>query len=563
MSKIPKRGIWLAVSLIGLMFLGRRADALETSGDKVTEVFSEKAGFYHEDIQIELKIPGMTAIYYTQDGTVPSREAVLYQEPIKLAVEEDGVKAYTIQAIGYDEEDQASEIYTHTYFLGEDVKERFSTWVVAITSDPVNLYDDENGILVGGRMKREYLETHPEEEEAAAPANYYLRGEGSEREAYVEIFDENGEVLISNSIGLRVHGGVSRSMDQKSLRLIAREDYGEGTFDIRLFEENEQLSYEKFVLRNSGNDNQHAFMRNECALKLFEEAGFPDTTEFRPAAVFLNGEYYGFEWITEIYDDCYFHENYGTTENQGSWQVLDVKDGLLEPEDPWDLANVQAVQSWNEIYTLCTTQDLTNDSVFQRFAAKVDVENFLLYHFMEIYFANPDWPFNNNKVYRWYSNSNDYGEGSTDGKWRFLTYDFDEALAKRDSSAASDLSLSKALGLEDAGHWNRYYPVLAAVLKRQDMKERFAEIMEEQLEGALSPENFCRVIDEIAAEREEEVLIYQQELAKKEGAIPDSEQEAVLQEYRERLLEEEQMIRDFAWERPRYMWEELKILEDF
>lgn len=43
----------------------------------------------------------------------------------------------------------------------------------------------------------------------------------------------------------------------------------------------------------------------------------------------------------------------------------------------------------------------------------------------------------------------------------------------------------------------------------------------------------------------------------------DDDQEAFLQEYRERLLEEEQMIRDFAWERPRYMWEELKILEDF
>mgnify|MGYP001072521302 CR=1 FL=1 len=122
MNKMPKRGIWLAVSLICLMLFGRRTDAMETSGNKVTPVFPEKQGFYQED--------------------------------------------------------NASEIYTHTYFLGEDVKERFSTWVIAITSDPVNLYDDENGILVGGRMKREYLESHPEEEEAVVYQQELARKDG-------------------------------------------------------------------------------------------------------------------------------------------------------------------------------------------------------------------------------------------------------------------------------------------------------------------------------------------------------------------------------------------------
>lgn len=184
---------------------------------------------------------------------------------------------------------------------------------------------------------------------------------------------------------------------------------------------------------------------------------------------------------------------------------------------------------------------------------------------MEIYLANPDWPFNNNKVYRWYSNSNDYGEKSTDGKWRFLTYDFDEGLAKTDSSAASDPSLSKALGLTDPGHWDRYYPMLAAVLKRDDMKARFLEIAEEQMEGALSPENFCRIIDEIAEIREEEVLVYKQDLAIKEEEEEgeDEPQEEILRESREELEEEEKILQNFARERPAYMREELKVLEDF
>ena len=564
MKRESKRRFWFVVSLICLLGFMKSIDAKMANnadnGEK--QIFSEESGFYQENIQVVLKIPEMSKLFYTLDGAVPSEKAILYQDPIELMVPKDGIQAYVIRVVGYNEAGEPSRCYAHTYFLGEKVSERFSTRVCAITSDPVNLYDDDRGILVGGRMKKEYLEANPEVPEEAAPANYYFRGRESEREAYVEIFSQEGEVLLSQPAGIRVHGGVSRSLEQKSLRLIARKEYGGESFNIQIFKENEQAIYKKFVLRNSGNDNCNAFMRNECALRLFEEAGFPDTTEFSPMAVFINGEYYGFEWLTELYDDCYFHENYGTTEHQGSYQVLEVDDGPLEAENPEDLSEVQAVSDWNGIYTLCTTKDLTDDDAFQEFAEKVDVENFLLYHFMEIYLANPDWPFNNNKVYRWYPNGNAYGEESTDGKWRFLAYDFDEGLAKTNSSAAFDPSLSKALGLKDSGHWKRYCPMLAAVLKREDMKNRFIEIAEEQMEGALSPENFCKVIDEISAMRREEVLAYQQSLAQKEG-LSEEQQTELQEEYKEHLREEEKIIKNFAKERPSYMKEELKILENF
>lgn len=107
--------------------------------------------------------------------------------------------------------------------------------------------------------------------------------------------------------------------------------------------------------------------------------------------------------------------------------------------------------------------------------------------------------------------------------------------------------------------------MLAAVLKRDDMKARFLEIAEEQMEGALSPENFCRIIDEIAEIREEEVLVYKQDLAIKEEEEEgeDEPQEEILRESREELEEEEKILQNFARERPAYMREELKVLEDF
>ncbi len=84
MRKVPKRVIWLLLSVVCLICFGGGLAASEAKRVIETEVFSEKGSFYQEDIQIELTIPGMSEIYYTQDGTTPSREACLYQEPIRL-----------------------------------------------------------------------------------------------------------------------------------------------------------------------------------------------------------------------------------------------------------------------------------------------------------------------------------------------------------------------------------------------------------------------------------------------------------------------------------------------
>lgn len=36
-----------------------------------------------------------------------------------------------------------------------------------------------------------------------------------------------------------------------------------------------------------------------------------DSKSVAPASVWLNGGYYNFEWLQEVYDDTYMEENYG------------------------------------------------------------------------------------------------------------------------------------------------------------------------------------------------------------------------------------------------------------
>ena len=572
--KRRRRGVLAAscLVLVGLMIYPERRELAREAVEMITmaerePVFSETGSFYEDPIQVTLQIEGAEEIYYTLDGSAPDTTASRYEAPVELEAGEN-LNVYTLRAVGYADGELQDEVYTHTYFLGKNVKDRHTDLVVAVSGNPEGLFGYENGILVGGRIKEEYLAAHPEEEDAAAPANYYNRGWDAEREVYVEILDPDGTRLISQDAGLRVHGGVSRSQPQKSLRLIARKRYGTKYFEAPLFGEEESSYYKKLVLRNSGNDYMLAFERNECALSLAADAGFPDTTRFRTAAVYLNGAYYGFEWLSEVFDDTYFERKYGTADKVGSWEILEVKNRLLSEEDEEEKSTKRAIRDWNAIYTLCTTQDLTEDSVFSMFAERVDVENFLLYHAIEIYLANPDWPFNNNKVYRWYPEDGSYGEESTDGKWRFLMYDFDEGLGKRDSSAPTDLSLSKALGLEDSGHWKRYNPIFAAVMKREDMKTRFTEIMEELMEGALSPEHFTGRAEELAEQRRPEVLQYLRFLAaedaqQEEALLAGKDEAALYEEYYQEVLEQEEKLREFAKLRPETMRAELERLKDY
>ncbi|MCI8595154.1 MAG: hypothetical protein HFI30_11570 [Lachnospiraceae bacterium] len=544
-----RRDRWSAVILLSiLMVITCLYSAKESAAYGEQEIyFSVEDSFCAKDQWLELSTMLDSDIYYTMDGSVPTEESCLYEGPILMKAYEE-VEAATIRAIAYYQDGSATDVYTRTYFLGKQVEERFSTIVVAISTDPENLYGYENGILVPGKLRDDYIAENPDAEiTPRTPANYNWRGMEGEREAYVEMWEPEGTCVVSQNMGIRVSGGTSRAADMKSLRLIARKEYGKSRIFYGLFPGarsdagNTALEeYKKVVLRNHGNDQGWGYLRNELAQQLAADAGFRDAQAFRPAAVFINGEYYGFEWLEENYDDVYFHTHYGTRQEQGRWQVFTPHRGNANTASE-DEADIRAVLELNEVFSY-KDQDLQDDEVFARLQDMLDIENFLQYSAIELYLSNPDWPNNNCKAYRWYSRTGDYSNPCADGKWRFLLYDVDVGMARTDSSKAANPTLGEALGYLESG-WDRDTPLLRAVLQREDMRERFTEIMEELMEGAFSPEHAGEVIEEMEREIEDELAFY--------GG--DST----------RWQEELEKIRDFFEQRPKNMRQELQMLSEY
>ncbi len=394
--------------------------------------------------------------------------------------------------------------------MGRNVHRRFSTLIFSITSDPYNLYDYEYGILIPGKLRDDFIKANPHKHiDPPDPANFNMRGRESEREAYLEILEADGNVVASQKAGIRVYGGWSRANQQKSLKIFARKAYDQVNNKIRyeFFPDKTSASgdgttigaFKRLVLRNTGNDNGFGFIRDELFQTLAGQAGFRDYQAVRPAALFINGDYRGHLWLHEVYCDEYFEQHYG--EYAGTFEILEGGETFKKLDD--DRVNEYAIEDYEEAYSY-TYEDLRNDAVYNKLREVIDVENYLDYYALQIYIGNEDWPHNNYKVYRYYAaEGEEYREAPFDGKWRYLLHDLDYSFGIYGTGPWED-NLRKYVS--KPGEVNRESPLFSQLLLREDCKEYFIKRTLDLINGAFSSDNLNKVLDKMNEERLNEQL---------------------------------------------------------
>lgn len=486
-----------------------KSDGEETIIEKDAPVISfvQQEYFYKDTLNIEIESDRPCDIYYTLDGTNPDKAEELYQGGIELVSKPETV-VYSVKAKGYYEDGTESDTIVHTYFVGKNVNSRFDTLVFSVTSDPYNLYDYEYGILITGKLRDEFIKNNPSKWiEPPDPANFNMRGRESERDIYLEVFESDGTMVISQNAGVRAYGGWSRASRQKSLKLYARKEYDVENNKFRYeFFPNKRAAdgtvitnFKRLVLRNSGNDNSHGFIRDEFFQTLAGQAGFKDYHAVRPVALFINGDYRGHLWLHEVYEDEYFEEHYG--DYTGHFEVLEGGETFKKEDE--DGSNQYAITDYEEAYSY-TYEDLTNDTIYNKLREVIDVENYLEYYAYQIYLANEDWPHNNYKVYRYYAaEGEEYREAPFDGKWRYLLHDIDFTFGIYGASPWSD-NLQKYVN--KSGNVNREAPLFSQLLNREECKEFFITRTLDFINGALAPDNLNKVLDKMNSERMNEQL---------------------------------------------------------
>lgn len=505
--------------------------------------FSEAGYFFSDNTFLELSIASKKKngyITYTLDGTEPTENGTLYTEPLLLVTTDaEEPNVYSVRAKAWYDDGTVSETCVHTYFLSEQISERYSTLIISINGNPEELTEEPEGILYG--------------------ENYKQRGRASERGVHVEAIAPDGSLLFEQHAGVRVFGGQSREHAIKSLKLFARKEYekGKGTFGTSIFSSTALdgspiTKYDKLVLRAGGDDFQNAFLRDELAQRLAADAGFPAHEANVAALTYINGEYYALYWLHESYCDKYFQ--YRNGKSDGEYVILEGSDQYKSVAG--DTSEIIAAKEYNALYKKYAYSDLTKDTTYAELCERIDVENYLDYMSFNMYCTNSDWPQGNYRCFRYYAAEGEaYGTGERDGRWRYLLHDNDVCFGTYHSTpdaGAARNDFEKVLG--SSGYTN-YSPLLAALLKREDCKQYFINKMLEYMNGALSYENVCKVLDEMCAERDTELTYYFTHLNKlKENGTPDLYARAT------RTETHMERIRSFAKQRPEYV---TRYLEDF
>lgn len=465
--------------------------------------FSIENNFVAETTALELNAEGAEAIYYTTDGKIPDETAQIYHSPITLRAGKS-ITTYSISARALYADGTWSDTSVRTYFAGQEVAERYDTLIFSITTDPYNLYDYEYGILVTGKIMDDYLLENPGAEiDGHTPANYGMRGKESERPIYVEVLNSDGSLILEQDAGVRVYGGWSRSNDMKSLKLFARKEYDEenNKFRYPFFtaaqDENGEVidSFKRLVLRAYGNDINSAFIREELFQTLAKQAGY-EAKAVRPAAVYVNGEYFGAYYLTEPYHESYFEEHYGKFD--GVMEILEG--GELFKEGESDGSNQYAVDDYVNMYDKYAYADLTDDATYAELCALMDVQNYIEYYAYEFYVGNEDWPENNYKAYRYYAaEGEEYSdEAPFDGKWRFLLHDMDFSTGIY-GTGVTECYLPEFVG--KLGNIGEECPLFCQLMCRKDCQDIFIKKTLELLNGVFREDYLAEQLDIMHQER--------------------------------------------------------------
>lgn len=409
---------------------------------------SHKSGFYDGEFLLQVSLENSqfssqkenVKIYYTLDGSEPNTGSYLYEDGIEIKNREKDESIYSkirdiadgyrppanvnkgtvVRCRAFIGDTPVSKIITATYFVGDDAKNRYTMPIVSLASDPYNLFDYNNGIYVKGEYYDKLFD--PSLESWELEGNYTQRGREWEREAYIEYF-EDGEAKFAQSVGIRIHGGATRTYPQKSLRLYARSEYGEEFIEYPIFgnkkimeEGNVADKFKTLLLRNGGNDTQSTIFRDAMMQSLVEHTSL-DIQAYKPVILFLNGEYWGIHNIRERFDKYYFEYYYGVSEEQ-----LVLMEGDGEPVEGTE----EDVAYYRNMIDYIKNNSMADSRHYQHISTLIDIENFILYNVAQIFFDNTDWPGNNYNFWRVRKESYDkdapYGH---DGRWRWILYDTD------------------------------------------------------------------------------------------------------------------------------------------
>ncbi len=368
-------------------------------------IFSQSGGYKPGGVTLTLSSPTGDSIFYTIDGSEPQLNSSYFETDI--TIDSNTIVRARIIKDGF----LPGTIYSNTYLT-----ERNSELpILSIATDPDNLWDYNTGMYELGPGANSNVPYYG--------ANFWMDWEYPFQ---FELYDVSGTKIIDQVVGGKIFGGWSRAMAQKSFAMLAKKSYGKDKYDYPIFKSKPYSSYKGLVMRASGNDWGYTMIRDGLITGITSHLGI-DYQGFQPTSAYVNGDYWGIYHLREKINEHFIGINNDVDPDD---VIILEGDGAIVKGDNKEY--LELVDFLNKNYSLGTAEK------YSYVEGEVDIDNYIKYQLVQIFFYNTDWPSNNIKYWRTiHPNS----------KWRYIIYDTDFAMGLYDRESYSHNSLDFAMAL--------------------------------------------------------------------------------------------------------------------
>ncbi|HAH24794.1 MAG TPA: hypothetical protein DCL77_13745 [Prolixibacteraceae bacterium] len=476
----------------------------ELSGEMTGKpVFSYPGGVYPASMKVSISAPikGDT-IYYTTDGSVPTASSLKVVGEINIPTSKV-LKARIIKAGMVP-----GEIVTNSYLIYGNSKMP----VVSISMNPNDLWDYNTGIYVDGPN---WTADNPH-----FGANYW---QDWERACHFELMETTGNKVIDVDAGIKIFGNWSRANPQKSLAFYCKKAYGYDEMNYKIFNDRPYDKFKNVVLRNSGNDWNNSMFRDGLMSGLTYGLNF-DQQAFRPATIFLNGEYWGIQNIREKINEHMIAQHHSDVDENNITML--ENDGTVIVGSDTD---------YRTMMSFLASNSLANQTNYTKMLGWIDVNSFIDYFSSQIYCRNGDWPGNNIRFWK----TNDLT-----GRWRWIMYDTD-AIMNLWGGSVTDNSLAAATDPNGPGWPNPPWStlILRKLLENTGFRNQFVNRFADLLNSNFLADRVNKAIDQKRDAITDEIA---QHLLKWNGGSKTN------------WLNNVQQMKNFATARPSYVFGHIK-----
>ena len=452
----------------------RTTPGYRNSSQEFVGTVKEKVSFSHQggikDSELNLELSGKKlgqVIRYTRDGSEPNSNSNIYKDKIKID------ESTSIRARIYEEGYIPSEVKSESYVIGSN----HDIDILLISTDPENLFDDENGIYTFG-TPGSYYPNIP-----FFGANFW---EDWEIPGHISFFENGSKRSAKFNTGIKIFGGWSRGQNgQRSLSFFARGKYGDPNFKHKFFDNLEYDDFESFVIRNSGQDWLRSNMKDIMLTSLMRGSEI-DFQENNPVATYINGDYWGMYNMREKINEHMLASKHNVSANEIT--ILTNNADVLKGDN----------NEYNKLINFINNNDLSNSENYEYVSSQIDIDQYTLYQASNIYFNNTDWPGNNIKFWK-----------HPDTKWRWIMYDTDFGFGpwwNLNNYRENTLSFSLEV---NGGDWPN--PPWSTLLFRKlimnnSFKNQFINRYADELNTRFKPENVVNHIYEVYSTVEPEII---------------------------------------------------------